>query len=66
MANMLSNGPHEKIMICFIIMLYYYVMLLCYITKSRLDVQFVKKILLEMVISQQMKEEGYNQYQKWF
>ena len=29
--------------------------------KSRLDVQFVKKILLEMVIGQQMKEEGYDQ-----
>ena len=48
-------------------MLYYYVIryviLLCYITKSRLDVQFVKKIPLEMVIDQQMKEEGYDQNQ---
>ena len=35
--------------------------LLCYITKSRLDVQFVKKISLEMVIGQQMKEEGHDQ-----
>ena len=40
---------------------YWYVMLLCYVTKSRLDVQFVKKIPLEMVIGQQMKEEGYDQ-----
>ena len=31
--------------------------IICYITKSRLDVQFVKKIPLEMVIGQQMKEE---------
>ena len=38
-----------------------YVILLCYVTKSRLDVQFVKKIPLEMVIGQQMKEEGYDQ-----
>ena len=35
--------------------------LLCYITKSRLDVRFVKKIPLEIVIGQQMKEEGYDQ-----
>ena len=35
--------------------------LLCYITKSRVDEQFVKKIPLEMVISQQMKDEGYDQ-----
>ena len=34
---------------------------ICYITKSRLDVQFVKKILMEMVIGQQMKEDGYDQ-----
>ena len=32
-------------------MLYYY----------RLNVQFVKKIPLEMAIDQQMKEEGYDQ-----
>ena len=32
-----------------------------YITKSRLDVQFVKKIPLGMVIGQQMEEEGYDQ-----
>ena len=48
-------------------MLYYYVIsyviLLCYIAKTRLDVQFVKKIPLEMVIDQQMKEEGYDQNQ---
>ena len=35
-------------------------MLLCYISKSRLDVQFVNKIPLEMAIGQQMKEEGYD------
>ena len=32
-----------------------------YITKIRLDVQFVKKIALEMIIGQQMKEEGFDQ-----
>ena len=37
MANLLPNGLHEKVMICSI----------CYITKSRLDVQFAKKIPLE-------------------
>ena len=52
MANLLLNGLHEKVMICYII---------CYITKSRLDVQFAKKIPLEMVIGQQMKEEQYDQ-----
>ena len=52
MADLQSNGLHEKVIICYIIMLYY---------KSRLDVQFVKKIPLEMVIGQQMKEEGYDQ-----
>ena len=51
MAALLPNGLHEKIMICFI----------RYVTKSRLDVQFVKSILLEMVIGQQMKEEEYDQ-----
>ena len=50
-ADLLPDGLYEKVMICFI----------CYITKSRLDVQFVKKIPLEMVIGQQMKEEGYDQ-----
>ena len=39
MADLLPNGLHERVMICSI----------CYITKSRLDVQFVKKISLEMV-----------------
>ena len=34
---------------------------ICYISKSRLDVQFVKKVHLEMVIGQQMKEEMYDQ-----
>ena len=29
-----------------------------YVTKSRLDAEFVKKITLEMVIGQQMKEEA--------
>ena len=52
MADLRSNGLHEKVI---------YVMLLCYITKSRLDVQFVKKIPLEMVIGRQMKEEGLDQ-----
>ena len=33
MADLLPNGIHEKVMICSI----------WYITKSRLDVQFVKK-----------------------
>ena len=51
MADLLPNGLHEKAMICSI----------CYITKSRLDVQIVKKIPLEMVIGQQMKVEGYDQ-----
>ena len=51
MADLLPNGLHEKVMICSI----------CYITKSRLDVQFVKKILMETVIGQQMKGEGYDQ-----
>ena len=51
MAYLLPNGLHEKVMICSI----------CYISKSRLDVQFVKKIPLEMIIGQQMKEEGYDQ-----
>ena len=40
---------------------WWYVILLHDATKSRLDVQFVKKISLEMVIDQQMKEEGYHQ-----
>ena len=35
--------------------------MLCYITKNRLDVELVKKIPLEMVIVQQMKEEGYDE-----
>ena len=51
MADIVPNGLHKKVMIC----------LVCYITKSRLDVQFVKKIPLEMVIGQQMREEGYDQ-----
>ena len=51
MADLLPNGVHENVMVCSI----------CYITKSRLDLQFVKKILLEIVIGQRMKEEGYDQ-----
>ena len=51
MADLLPDGLHEKVMICSI----------CYITKSRLDVELVKKSLLEMVIGQQMKEKGYDQ-----
>ena len=38
MTDLLTIGPREKVMICSI----------CYITKSRLHVQFVKKIALEM------------------
>ena len=37
MADLLPNGLHEKVMIFSI----------CYITKSRLDIQFVKKMSLE-------------------
>ena len=37
------------------------VMICSIITKSILDVQFAKKIPLEMVTGQQMKEEGYDQ-----
>ena len=48
MADLLSNGLHEKVMIW-------------YITKSGLDIQFVKRILLEMVIGEQMKEEWHDQ-----
>ena len=40
MADVPPNGLHEKAMICSI----------CYITKSRLNVEFVKKMPLEMVI----------------
>ena len=39
MTDLLPNGLHEKVMICSI----------CYITKSRLDLRFVKKVPLEMV-----------------
>ena len=39
MADLLPNGLHEKVMIYSI----------CYITKIRLDAQFVKKIPSEMV-----------------
>ena len=51
MTDLLPKGLHEKVTICSI----------SYITKSRLDVELVKKIPLEIVISQQMKEEGYGQ-----
>ena len=40
MADLQPNGLHKEAMICSI----------CYITKSRLDVQFAKKMPLEMVI----------------
>ena len=43
MADPLSNGLHEKVMICH---------------KSRLDVQFSKKTPLEMIIGQQIKKRG--------
>ena len=49
MADLLPNALHEKVMICSI----------CYITKSRLDVQFVKEIPFGKV--QQMKEKEYDQ-----
>ena len=45
-SSLLPNGLHEKVIIFSI----------CYITKSRLDVQFIKKIPLEMVNGKQMKE----------
>ena len=48
MADLLPNGPHEKVMIYFI----------CYITKNRLDVQFVKK--KSPWKNEQMKEKGYD------
>ena len=32
-----------------------------YVAESRLDEEFVKKILLEVVIGQRMKEEGRGQ-----
>ena len=50
-AKLLPNGLHEKVMKCST----------SHITKSRLDVQFVKTIPLQMVISQQMKEAGHDQ-----
>ena len=37
MTDLIPNGLHEKVIICSI----------CYITKSRLDIQFAKKIPLE-------------------
>ena len=50
MSNLLSNRLHEKVIICYIVIL------------LKVDyVQFVKKIPLEMVIGQQMKEEGHDQ-----
>ena len=47
MADLLSNGLHEKVHDL--------------VTKRRLDVVFVKKIILEMVIGQQMKEGRLDQ-----
>ena len=47
MADLVTNGLHEKVIICSII------------TKSRSCVQFVEKTPLEMVIGQQIKEERY-------
>ena len=46
MADFLLNGLHEKVNT---------------LLKKRLDVQFVTKITLEMVIGQQMKEGGHDQ-----
>ena len=51
MADLLPNGLYEKVMICSI----------CYITKSRLDVQFVKKIPLEMFSIWKNGGVGYDQ-----
>ena len=56
MADLLPNGLHKKVMICSI----------CHVTKSRLDVQFVKKIPLEIVIGQQMQKEGYDQNNSFY
>ena len=56
MADHLPNALHEKVMKCSI----------CYITKSRLDAQFVKKFSLEMVIGQQIKEERYDQNNSFY
>ena len=41
--------------------LYFHEVTLHLDTKSRLDVKFVKDIPLDMVIGQQIKEEGHNQ-----
>ena len=46
MANLLPNRFHEKAM---------------HVTKIRLDLQVVKKIPLQMVSGQQMKEEEHAQ-----
>ena len=51
MTDLLQNRLHQKVMICSI----------SHITKSRLYAKFVRKISLEMVIDQQMKEEEYDQ-----
>ena len=39
MTDLIPNGLHEKVIICSI----------CYITKGRLDLRFVKKVPLEIV-----------------
>ena len=49
MADLLSKGIHEKVNDILLKV------------KFRLDVEFVKKITLEMVIDQQIKEEGHDQ-----
>ena len=51
MTDLLPNELHEKVILCSI----------CSIAKSILDLQFVKKIPLEMVTGQQIKEEVYDQ-----
>ena len=51
MEKLFHGRPSTKLASCSI----------CYTIKSRLDAQFVKKIPLEMVIGQQIKEEGYDQ-----
>ena len=47
MTDLPSNELHEQVMTFF--------------SKSRLDAKFVKKITLEVAISQQMKEEEHDQ-----
>ena len=56
MADHLPNALHEKVMKSSI----------CYITKSRLDAQFVKKFTSEIVIGQQIKVARYDQNNSFY